>query len=49
MVRKDLIDSGAVRGVADLRGRVYAETVPGSVLGYVLDRTCTRRVCAPTS
>ena len=38
MVRKDLLDSGAVRGFADLRGRVYAEPVPGNVMGYVFDQ-----------
>src|SRR5215204_5962393 len=38
MVRKELIDSGAVRGFTDLRGRVYAEPVPGNVMGYVLDQ-----------
>jgi NitT/TauT family transport system substrate-binding protein len=38
MVRKDLLDSGAVRDFADLRGRVYAEPVPGNVMGYVLDQ-----------
>src|SRR5438270_869838 len=27
-VRKSLLDSGAVRGFADLRGRVFAENVP---------------------
>jgi NitT/TauT family transport system substrate-binding protein len=38
MVRKELLDSGAVRDFADLRGRVYAEPVPGNVMGYVLDQ-----------
>jgi NitT/TauT family transport system substrate-binding protein len=37
-VRKDLLDSGAVRSFADLRGRVYAEPVPGNVMTYVLER-----------
>jgi NitT/TauT family transport system substrate-binding protein len=38
MVRRDLLDSGTVRTVADLRGRVYSENVPGSILTYVFER-----------
>ena len=42
MVRKELLDSGAVRDWADLRGRVYAEPVPGNVMTYVLERELRR-------
>ncbi len=38
MVRKELLDSGAVRDWADLRGRVYAEPVPGNVMTYLFER-----------
>ena len=38
MARKDLLDSGALRTMADLRGRVFAEPVPGNILTYVLER-----------
>jgi NitT/TauT family transport system substrate-binding protein len=38
MVRKDLLDGGAVRTMADLRGRVFAEPVPGNVMTYVYER-----------
>jgi len=38
VVRKDLLDSGAVQTIADLRGRVLAENVPGTVTTYVLEK-----------
>ena len=38
IVRKSLLDSGAVRGFADLRGRVYAENGVGSITTYVFER-----------
>jgi NitT/TauT family transport system substrate-binding protein len=38
VVRKDLLDSGAVRTMADLRGRVIAENVPGTITTYVLEK-----------
>src|SRR4051812_353779 len=37
-IRKDLADSGAYQGVADLRGRKLATTGPGTVVELVLDR-----------
>jgi NitT/TauT family transport system substrate-binding protein len=36
-VRKPLLDSGAVRTFADLRGRVFAENVPHNLMTYVLE------------
>src|SRR5919201_1208173 len=38
VVRKDLLDSGAIDGIADLRGRTFAENVPGTITSYVLDK-----------
>jgi NitT/TauT family transport system substrate-binding protein len=38
MVRKSLLDSGAVRSFADLRGRVVAENAPAVITTYVLER-----------
>ena len=37
LVRKDLVDSGAVRGYADLRGRVFAAPTRGSTIEYSVD------------
>ena len=34
VVRKELLDSGAVQTAADLRGRVYAENVPANAMTY---------------
>lgn len=42
VVRKDLLDSGAVRTMADLRGRLFAENVPGTITTYVLDKELRR-------
>jgi NitT/TauT family transport system substrate-binding protein len=42
VVRKDLLDGGAVRTMADLRGRVFAENVPGTITTYVLDKELRR-------
>src|SRR5579885_2416310 len=38
MVRKDLLDSGAVRSFADFRGRTFGENVPGVITSYLLER-----------
>jgi len=38
MARKSLLDSGALRTMADLRGRVFAEPVPANILTYALER-----------
>jgi NitT/TauT family transport system substrate-binding protein len=38
VVRKSLLDSGAVRSFADLRGRVVAENAPGVITTYALER-----------
>ncbi len=38
VVRKSLIDSGAVRGFADFRGRVFAENVPDVITTYVMEK-----------
>jgi NitT/TauT family transport system substrate-binding protein len=38
LVRQELLDSGAVRTVADLRGRVYAENVPRNINTYAFER-----------
>ena len=37
LVRKDLIDSGAVRTYADLKGRVFAAPTRGSTIEYSID------------
>jgi NitT/TauT family transport system substrate-binding protein len=37
-IRKDLLDSGQVRGFADLRGRVYGESVAGNITTALLER-----------
>lgn len=42
MVRKSLLDSGALRTMADLRGRVFAEPVPANILTYALERGLNR-------
>ena len=41
-VRKSLLDSGAVRSFADLRGRVFAENAPGVITTYVMERELQR-------
>jgi NitT/TauT family transport system substrate-binding protein len=38
MARKSLLDSGALRSMADLRGRVFAEPVPANILTYAFER-----------
>jgi len=38
MVRRGLMDSGAVRSFADLRGRVVAENAPAVITTYALER-----------
>ncbi|HZU07557.1 MAG TPA: ABC transporter substrate-binding protein [Chloroflexota bacterium] len=38
MARKSLLDSSALRTMADLRGRVFAEPVPANILTYALER-----------
>jgi NitT/TauT family transport system substrate-binding protein len=47
VVRKDLLDSGEVRTIADLRGRVFAENVPGTITGYVLDKQLRQHGVSP--
>src|SRR5690349_348754 len=37
-VRKPLLDSGAIRGFADLRGRVFSENVPAVLTTSIIDR-----------
>jgi NitT/TauT family transport system substrate-binding protein len=38
MIRQELLDSGAVRTAADLRGRVYAENVPSNAQTHAFER-----------
>ena len=38
MARKSLLDTGALRTMADLRGGVFAEPVPANILTYALER-----------
>jgi NitT/TauT family transport system substrate-binding protein len=47
VVRKDLLDSGEVRTIADLRGHVFAENVPGTITGYVLDKQLRQHGVSP--
>lgn len=42
VVRKALLDSGAVRITADLRGRTIAENAPGVITTYALERELQR-------
>ncbi len=42
MVRKSLLDSGAVRTTADLRGRTIAENAPGVITTWALERELQR-------
>jgi NitT/TauT family transport system substrate-binding protein len=42
MVRKSLLDSGAVRSFADWRGRTFAENVPGVSTTSLIDRELQR-------
>jgi NitT/TauT family transport system substrate-binding protein len=37
-VRKNLLDSGAIRGFADFKGRVFAENVPAVLTTSIIDR-----------
>src|SRR4051794_6269806 len=41
-VRKSLLDSGAVRGFADLKGRVFAENVPAVLTTSLVERELQR-------
>src|SRR5205085_2908371 len=41
-VRKSLLDSGAVRSIADMRGRVFAENVPAVLTTAVIERELQR-------
>jgi NitT/TauT family transport system substrate-binding protein len=43
MARKDLYDSGAVRGVPDLRGRTFAVNARGNITEYTMWRVLSRR------
>jgi ABC-type nitrate/sulfonate/bicarbonate transport system substrate-binding protein len=36
-VRKNLLDSGAIRGFADFRGKVFAENVPGVLTTQIIE------------
>ncbi|HWP29823.1 MAG TPA: ABC transporter substrate-binding protein, partial [Chloroflexota bacterium] len=47
VVRKALLDSGAVRSFADFRGRVFAENVPGVVTTYLVERELRRAGVSP--
>jgi NitT/TauT family transport system substrate-binding protein len=47
VVRKELLDSGAVHGIADLRGHIVAENVPGTITDYVLDKVLRERGVDP--
>ena len=49
MVRKELAGQRRRADLADLRGRVYSEHVPGNIMGYVFERSSARPACAPTS
>ncbi|HZU06870.1 MAG TPA: ABC transporter substrate-binding protein [Chloroflexota bacterium] len=42
VVRKSLLDSGAVRSFADLRGRVFAENVPAVLTTAIVERELQR-------
>jgi NitT/TauT family transport system substrate-binding protein len=42
VARKSLLDSGALRDFADLRGRVFAENVPGVITTYPFERELQR-------
>jgi len=46
-IRKELLDSGAVQRFADLRGRVFAENVPGNLLTYVLEQELRKAGVSP--
>jgi NitT/TauT family transport system substrate-binding protein len=41
VIRKDLVDSGAYQGLADLRGRKLSTTGPGSAVELIMDRLLT--------
>jgi NitT/TauT family transport system substrate-binding protein len=38
MVRKSLVDSGAISSFADFRGRNFAENAPGVITGFAMER-----------
>jgi NitT/TauT family transport system substrate-binding protein len=38
MVRKSLVDSGAIGSFADFRGRIFAENAPGVLTSYAMER-----------
>jgi NitT/TauT family transport system substrate-binding protein len=45
--RKELVDAGRLQGFADLRGRVFAENVPGNITTYVFDQELSRAGVSP--
>jgi NitT/TauT family transport system substrate-binding protein len=47
VVRKELLDSGAIRTIADLRGHMFAENVPGTITSYVLEKQLRRAGVRP--
>lgn len=47
VVRKALLDSGAVRSFADLRGRVFAENVPAVLTTALVERELQRAGVSP--
>ncbi len=38
VVRKDLLDSGAVHAFVDMRGKTFAEPVPGNIITYLFEK-----------
>ena len=49
VVRKDLLDSGAIQRLTDLRGHVFADNVPGTITDYVLDKALRDRGVDPAA
>src|SRR5215207_3451043 len=47
VVRKALLDSGAVRGFADLRGKVFVENVPGVLTTSLVERELRQAGVSP--
>jgi ABC-type nitrate/sulfonate/bicarbonate transport system substrate-binding protein len=47
VVRKSLLDSGAIRSFADFRGRVFAENVPGVLTTSLVERELRRAGVSP--
>ncbi len=47
VARNDLVDAGSLQGFADLRGRVFAENVPGNITTYVFDQELSRANLSP--